>query len=142
MENGLLYVLAFSAMAIALFACILPTATSLDLPTAPATYTIDYNRIIANNYTAIRYDGVRSYSLTNLTVVLQSCIDSMNSVSTGGTIQFLKGTYILNGTVTVTSANKGIRITAESIGWSYSPNMGTVIKASLGWKANAYMFDM
>lgn len=78
MENGLLYILAFSAMAIALFACILPQAPLyteiVGIPTLEDEYTfvIGYNN---PNYYATAQNGTIYFASTDITDTLQDCLD-------------------------------------------------------------------
>lgn len=100
MENGLLYILAFSAVAIALFACVLPGASDLELPYEQASVTIYKNgsTIIAENAT-----GKEMFRSTNASYIINSAINAMLDLpGYYGKIFIAKGIYELSNTIRFT----------------------------------------
>lgn len=78
MENGLLYILAFSAMAIALFACVLPQAQLYSEISGLPTWAEEVTWIIqtdGSNYWAVPANGSVYWTSSNLTYVAQNALD-------------------------------------------------------------------
>lgn len=106
MENGLLYILAFSAMAIALFACVLPQATSLEIQ--PGDYTsIVY--IEGSEYVAENSIGTELYRSTNPNTTINGAINFTHDAG-GGTV-FLKNGNYANADIIL--SDKAVRLEGE-----------------------------
>lgn len=93
MENGLLYILAFSAMAVALFACVLPQVPIEIVPGAPS-FTV-YQ--VGLTYYAKDQNGHIEYSSTNASDVVVHAQNALPISASIKTIMFSTGIYFLSG---------------------------------------------
>lgn len=138
MENGLLYVLAFSAMAIALFACILPNTLSYsiieDLPSDETTYILRQDQ--NGNYWIENQEGTILYYSRNCSYTLTRAYDD---IPTGGLIVVSASTkpYYLN--VPVASASKAVLLKGVSISYKEDYGISSVFYAN---GTSGYMFDL
>lgn len=130
MENGLLYVLAFSAMAIALLASILPQAplyseiSGIPNTVNPATYTVSQ---VGSTTKATHYNGTIMYSSTNFSYVLNTLV---NELGDGGKIFIRQGLYSIDTPIRVPAASENLEIVGETIGWQPTTSGTRIVAAA------------